>query len=142
MGRAVCTGVGVKTMRGAASGTAGLNGVGVASTAGGVRTSSTCAAASYEYCTPSDRRIGAIGTYVLWKCDGYGCRIGICAKRSPRRTISTPPLYSMPAAMLVTNGSNGAMMRPRSIYGALYERSAVPSSSIAGTAAASGNITG
>jgi hypothetical protein len=34
------------------------------------------------------------------------------------------------------------MMRPRSTYGGLYERSAVPSSTIAGTVAASGNITG
>jgi hypothetical protein len=40
--------------------------------------------------------------------------------------MSTPPLYSMLAATLVTNGSIGAITRPAFTYGALYERTTVP----------------
>jgi hypothetical protein len=63
-----------------------------------------------------------------------------CAKRSPRRTIRTPALYSMLAATLVTNGSNGAMMRPAFKYGALYDRITAPLSTTLNAVAASGII--
>lgn len=46
VGRGVCTGDGVKTMLGATRGTAGLNGVGSASSTGGVRTYTMCVCAS------------------------------------------------------------------------------------------------
>jgi hypothetical protein len=46
----------------------------------------------------------------------------------------------MLAATLVTNGSNGAMMRPAFKYGALYDRITAPLSTTLNAVAASGII--
>jgi hypothetical protein len=55
--------------------------------------------------------------------------------------MSARPSYSMLRAIDVTYGSSGAMTRPREMYGRLYERTGIPSSTTVSVAAASGKIT-